>query len=174
MKKKKAIFMDRDGVLNKLIMNDGVGRAPYKVQDLELFPGVIEACQKIKDSDFLGIIVTNQPDVARGWVQKESVEMINNRLRKLLPVDDIRICFHTNFDNCHCRKPKPGMLLEAASKWEIDLSKSFMIGDRYSDIAAGISAGCISILVGTGDTQGKYPNPHYRAASLIECLPIIF
>ncbi|MBC7540215.1 MAG: HAD family hydrolase [Bacteriovorax sp.] len=173
MKKKKAIFLDRDGVINKLIMTNGKGRAPYTLEDFDLFPGVEEACQKIKDSDFLTIVVTNQPDVARGWVERESVELINIKVRELLPIDDIKICFHTNNDNCLCRKPAPGMLLEAALEWDIDLKQSFMIGDRYGDIAAGVSAGCRTVLVGPGDVQGSSPSPDYKVSSLFEGVLII-
>ena len=173
MKNKKAIFLDREGVINKLIMKNGKGRAPYTLEDFELFPGVVEACQKLKDSDYLTIIVTNQPDVARGWVLQESVELINNKVRKLLPIDDIRICFHTNEDNCLCRKPMPGMILDAASVWGINLQESFMIGDRFGDVAAGVSAGCKTILVGEGDTQGTFPTPHYKVDSLLEAVSII-
>jgi D-glycero-D-manno-heptose 1,7-bisphosphate phosphatase len=173
MKQKKAIFLDRDGVINKLIMREGVGRAPYALEDLELIAGALEACQKLKQADFLNIVVTNQPDVARGWVLRENVDLINNKIRELLEIDDIKICFHNNADNCSCRKPAPGMLLEAALEWQIDLAQSFMIGDRYSDIAAGITAGCRTILVGPGDTQGNNPTPNHKVDSLLEAVHII-
>ena len=173
MKKNKAIFLDRDGVINKLVIKDGVGRAPYVLEDLELFSGVIEACQKIKEAGFLTIVVTNQPDVARGWVERKNVELINNRILELLTIDDIKICFHTNQDNCLCRKPMPGMLLEAAEQWQIDLTKSYMIGDRYGDIAAGVIADCKTFLVGPGDHQGMHPDPTYRVSSLIEAVTLI-
>jgi D-glycero-D-manno-heptose 1,7-bisphosphate phosphatase len=173
MTQKKAIFLDRDGVINKLIMREGVGRAPYVLEDLVLIPGAAEACQKLKHADFLNIVVTNQPDVARGWVLRENVDLINNQIRELLEIDDIKICFHNNADNCSCRKPAPGMLLEAALEWKIDLAQSFMIGDRYSDIAAGVSAGCRTILVGPGDTQGIYPTPNHKVDSLLEAVQII-
>lgn len=168
MQKRKAIFMDRDGVINRLIMKDGVGRAPYTLDDFDIFPGVEEACLKSKESQFLNIVVTNQPDVSRGWVSLGSVELINNRVRELLSIDDIKICFHTNSDRCTCRKPMPGMLLEAAEQWNIDLHQSFMIGDRYSDIAAGVAAGCKTVLVGPGDAQGNFPDPTFKASSLLE------
>lgn len=173
MKNKKAIFLDRDGVINKLVMRDGKGRAPYTLEDFDLFPRVEEALKKLKDLNFLTIVVTNQPDVARGWVNRESVELINNKVLELLPIDAIKICFHTNADNCQCRKPMPGMILEAALEWGVDLNQSFMIGDRYSDIAAGVSAGCSTILVGAGDEQGPYPSPDYKVSSLIEGVSII-
>ncbi len=170
---KKAIFLDRDGVLNKLIIRDGKAQAPYTLEEFDLYPGVKEALKFIKDAGYLAIVVTNQPDVARGWVKKESVELVNNKIKELLPVDDIKICFHTNSDNCQCRKPLPGMLTEAAMEWEIDLTESFMIGDRYGDISAGSSAGCKTILIGNGDLQGDHPNPDFKADFLIDAMRFI-
>lgn len=173
MNKNKAIFLDRDGVINKLIIRNGKPQAPYSLEEFNLYPGVSEACFEFKKLNYLIIIVTNQPDVARGWVSIESVVMINNKIKEMLPIDDIKICYHTNNDNCSCRKPMPGMLLEAALEWKIDLTQSFMFGDRYSDISAGIKASCKTILVGAGDNQGDHPDPHYKVASLLDGLSII-
>lgn len=170
---KKAIFLDRDGVINKLITRGGKPQAPYTLEEFSLFPGVEEACLKLKQFDYLTIIVTNQPDVARGWVKSESVELINKRIMELLPIDDIKICFHTNSDNCLCRKPLPGMLIDAALHWGIDLMQSYMIGDRYGDISAGVNAGCKTILVGPGDAQGNHPDPDHVVDSLLEGVAII-
>lgn len=168
--KKSAIFLDRDGVLNKLIMRNGKAQAPYTIDEFELYPGVIEALEIIKAKNYLAIVVTNQPDVSRGWVPLESVELINNKIRELLPIDDIKICFHENHHNCHCRKPLPGMLLDAAKEWNIDLISSFMIGDRFGDIGAGHKAGCKTILIGKGDEQKNFPDPDYRADLLIDAI----
>lgn len=173
MNYKKAIFLDRDGVINKLVTRNGKAQAPYCLDEFALYPGVEEACLKLKNSNYLMIIVTNQPDVARGWVKMESVEIINNRIRELLPIDDIKICFHVNSDKCECRKPMPGMLLVAAKEWGIDLAQSYMVGDRYGDVAAGLQAGCKTILVGPGDLQGEHPNPDYSVDSLLEGAAII-
>ena len=170
---KKAIFLDRDGVINQLIIREGKAQAPYTLEEFALYPGVEEALVIIKASGYLAIIVTNQPDVARGWVKKESVELVNNKIRELLPVDDIKICYHTNSDNCLCRKPMPGMLLEAAREWEIDLKSSFMMGDRYGDISAGVRAGCKTVLIGKGDVQGDHPSPDHKAELLIEAVKFI-
>lgn len=156
-----------------MVIRDGKAQAPYSLDEFALFPGVEEACQRLKEAEFLLIVVTNQPDVARGWTTRESVELINGRIRDLLPIDDIEICFHTNIDQCFCRKPLPGMLLEAAKRWDIDLSRSFMIGDRYGDVSAGLQAGCQTFLVGPGDEQGEHPNPHFRKSSLFECADLI-
>jgi D-glycero-D-manno-heptose 1,7-bisphosphate phosphatase len=163
---KKAIFLDRDGVLNKTIFRDGKPRAPYTLDDFELFEGVKDATQKLKAAGFILIVVTNQPDVARGWVSLESVKLMNHQIQSLLPIDDLKVCFHVEKDQCLCRKPKPGMLLEAASEWSIDLTQSYMIGDRYSDVAAGVSAGCTSILIGDGDERGQFPDAVQKFPSL--------
>lgn len=169
---KKAVFLDRDGVLNKLILRDGKAQAPYSLEEFALFPGVIEALTIIKDAGYLAIVVTNQPDVARGWVKKENVELVNSKIKELLPIDDIRICYHTNSDNCLCRKPLPGMLTEAAELWDIDLKESWMVGDRYGDITAGDKAGCKTVLIGAGDTQGDHSVPDFKAELLIDAVKL--
>lgn len=169
---RKAIFLDRDGVLNKTIFKMGKPRAPYSLQEFELFPGVVEATQKLKQAGFLLIVVTNQPDVARGWVSLESVHAVNGKLKELINFDDIKICFHDSKDACNCRKPKPGMLLESAREHEIDLKNSFMIGDRYSDVEAGLSAGCKTILIGDGDGPSSVL-PHHQRPSLFDATEII-
>jgi D-glycero-D-manno-heptose 1,7-bisphosphate phosphatase len=163
----KAVFLDRDGVLNQTIFRDGKPRAPYTLEDFFLFDGVPEAIDLFRAHEFCLIVVTNQPDVARGWVSREAVDAVNQRLNELLKVDDIKVCFHTEKDNCVCRKPKPGMILEAAGERSIDLTKSFMIGDRYSDVEAGFHAGCKTVLIGPGDVKGSYL-PDYQFNSLIE------
>jgi D-glycero-D-manno-heptose 1,7-bisphosphate phosphatase len=167
---KKAIFLDRDGVINTLIIRGGKAQAPYSLEEFALFPGVEDALKIIKEAGYLAIIVTNQPDVARGWVKKENVELVNNKILELLPIDDIKVCYHTNDDVCDCRKPMPGMLLDAAKTWDIDLKKSFMIGDRYTDVSAGHQAGCKTVLIGVGDEQGPYPDPDYKAMLLIDAI----
>lgn len=164
---RKAVFLDRDGVLNQTIFRNGKPRAPYTLEEFSLFSGVVEGIQLLKEQGYVLIVVTNQPDVARGWVSKEAVDAVNNKLRELIPVDDIKICFHTEKDHCSCRKPQPGMLLEAARERDIDLSQSYMLGDRYSDIEAGIRAGCRTILIGPGDEKGIY-SPDFQLDSLFE------
>lgn len=169
---RKAVFLDRDGVLNQTIFKMGKPRAPYTLEEFSLLPGVFEGIQLLKDQNYLLIVVTNQPDVARGWVTKEAVEMINLHLKKILPVDEIVVCYHTEFDQCFCRKPNPGMLLEAARKWNIDLLESYMVGDRYSDIEAGKKAGCRTILIGEGDAP-KTIQPDYQKVSLLEAARLV-
>jgi D-glycero-D-manno-heptose 1,7-bisphosphate phosphatase len=144
-----AVFLDRDGVLNRCYERGGVTYPPGSVDELEIFPGVVDAARKLDAAGFALVVVTNQPDVARGAQTREAVEAINDRLRAEMPLLDVRVCYHDNGDGCDCRKPKPGMLLEAAARWGIDLGRSFFVGDRWSDVAAGQAAGCRTVLVVT-------------------------
>lgn len=169
---KKAIFLDRDGVLNQTIFRMGKPRAPYELHEFKLCDGVEEGVALLKQSGYLLVVVTNQPDVARGWVSREAVDAVNNKLRDLLPVDDIVACFHTEKDHCECRKPRPGMLLTSAKKFSIDMEKSWMIGDRFSDVEAGVKAGCKTILIGEGDSPGEFL-PDFRKDSLLEAARLI-
>lgn len=148
---KKAVFLDRDGVINKTLLKMGKQRAPYTLEEFAFIEGVEEAVLKLKAHGFTLIVVTNQPDVSRGWVTREAVDLVNDYIQQVLKLDDMVACFHTNDDNCDCRKPKPGMLTSSAAKWQIDLKKSFMVGDRTSDIEAGEQAGCKTVLVGDNE-----------------------
>jgi len=170
---KKAVFLDRDGVLNHTVFKMGKPRAPYTLDEFILIPGVYEGLQLLKEKNYLLIVVTNQPDVARGWVTKEAVEMINQHLKEILPIDEIKVCFHTEFDQCVCRKPNPGMILEAAREWNIKLPESYILGDRYSDIEAGNKAGCRTILIGEGD-EPKTIRPDYQKNSLLDAAHLIY
>jgi D-glycero-D-manno-heptose 1,7-bisphosphate phosphatase len=162
----RAVFLDRDGVLNRPIIRARKPHPPATVGEVEILPGVPEACQKLKAAGFLLIVVTNQPDVARGAQRRETVEEINQLLRRHLPLDDIRVCYHDTPHGCHCRKPAPGLLREAAAAWGIELADSFMVGDRWTDIEAGHRAGCRTILIRDGYGEERKVAPDGRAASL--------
>jgi D-glycero-D-manno-heptose 1,7-bisphosphate phosphatase len=167
---RRAVFLDRDGVLNRTYLyRDGKTHPPANLKDLEILPGAEEACHDLRRAGFLLIVVTNQPDVARGAQVREVVEAINNRLQQNLALDDFRVCYHDNQDKCSCRKPKPGLLLRAGDSWGIDLAQSFMVGDRWTDIEAGRNAGCKTIFIGTVpllDVDRRKPD--FQAASLLE------
>ena len=169
---KKAVFLDRDGVLNQTIWRFGKPRAPYTLDEFTLLPGVKEATELLKQMDFLLIVVTNQPDVARGWVSREAVDAVNQKLLELIRIDSLKACFHTEKDDCLCRKPRPGMLKEAIREWGINPALSFMIGDRSSDVEAGHSAGCRTILIGTSDSSFSVI-PEYECGSLLEAAKFI-
>ena len=142
-----AVFLDRDGVLNRTFVRDGVSHPPDSLDQFELLPGVVAAARQLAAAGFALVVVTNQPDVARGTQTRGRVEEMNDYVRTTLPLLDVVTCYHDSGDGCACRKPKPGMLRDAARRWGLDLSRSFMVGDRWSDVAAGQAAGCISLLV---------------------------
>lgn len=164
-----AVFLDRDGVINKAIIRDQKPYPPSSLEELEIIAGVPEALQLLREAGFLLICITNQPDVARGIQKREVVEKINTFLIKSLRLDEILVCYHDDSDNCYCRKPKPGLLYHAAEKYSIHLPSSFMIGDRWKDIEAGRRAGCITILVDCNYSEPKSMlSPHCRVPSLKE------
>jgi D-glycero-D-manno-heptose 1,7-bisphosphate phosphatase len=147
---RRAVFLDRDGVLNAAVVRGGLPYPPGSVDDIEILPGVAEACTRLREAGFDLVVVTNQPDIARGTRTPETVRRINDALRAALPLDEVVICPHDDADDCGCRKPKPGMLVDAAQRRGIDLSASFMVGDRWRDVEAGIRAGCRTLLIDRG------------------------
>lgn len=142
-----AVFLDRDGVLNEAVVVGGRPFPPDSVADLVLTPGVEDACAALRGAGFLLIMVTNQPDIARRTRDRAVVDAINDELRRRLGLDGVLVCAHDDGDGCGCRKPRPGMILEAAGRWQVPLTESVMVGDRWRDIAAGRSAGCRTVLL---------------------------
>jgi D-sedoheptulose 7-phosphate isomerase len=155
----RAVFLDRDGVLNKAVMKDGKPHPPANAAELELAPEAAKALGDLKARGFKLVVVTNQPDVARGITTREAVEGIHAKLAAALPVDQILVCYHADADNCDCRKPKPGMLLRAARLHNIDLAGSFMVGDRWRDVEAGQNAGCRNIFIDGGYDEREAERP---------------
>lgn len=146
---KKALFIDRDGTISYPVLTDsGIPRSPFLLEEFKLVPRVAEVCQQIRDLGILTILITNQPDVAYGNISKDEWEKIH-AIVKMLPLDDIFICFHKRDEECLCKKPKPGMILEASDKWDIDLGTSFVVGDTDADTGAAKNSGCKSILIDT-------------------------
>jgi D-glycero-D-manno-heptose 1,7-bisphosphate phosphatase len=170
---KRAVFLDRDGVLNRALVREGKPHPPMSVAELEILPGVEQALTSLRASGFLLIVVTNQPDVARGATTKEEVERINAALGAILPIDEFRSCFHDDEAGCDCRKPKPGALLAAAALHDIDLRESYMVGDRWRDTEAGQRAGCKTVLIDYGYKEKQPEAVDYRVKSLSEAAKII-
>lgn len=164
----RAIFLDRDGVLNRAFLRDGKPSPPSGIEELEILPGVPQALERLKRAGFALIVVTNQPDVARGLTTRDAVERIHAQLRLQLPLDDVRVCYHDDPDGCACRKPKPGLLVDAADDLEIALRASYMVGDRWRDIEAGRRAGCRPVLIGHEYEEGREVRPDARVESLAE------
>jgi D-glycero-D-manno-heptose 1,7-bisphosphate phosphatase len=161
-----AVFLDRDGVINKGIVRNGTPHPPDTVDELEILPGVPAALRRLKAAGFALVVVTNQPDVARGRQTVQVVEAIHRALAQQLPIDEFRVCFHDDGDGCECRKPKPGLLTRAPL---YDMARSFMVGDRWRDIEAGRRAGCrAAILIEYGYDEVLSAAPDVRLRSLSE------
>ena len=171
--KHRAVFLDRDGVINRCEVRSGKPYAPRLLEDFRLLPGVKHAVQALKRANFLVIVVTNQPDIGNGLIKGATVEAMHQLLKQRLQVDDIKVCPHRQDESCRCRKPKPGMLLQAARQWKIDLTNSYMVGDRCSDIVAGQSAGCYTIFINRGYREGKCPKPDRMIKSLPAAVRLI-
>jgi D-sedoheptulose 7-phosphate isomerase len=166
---RRAVFLDRDGVINRAFVRDGKPFPPPTPQELEILPGVPEALRELTANGFKLLLVTNQPDVGRGKLSVQTLDAMHEDLRAHLPLDDILVCCHTDQDKCDCRKPMPGMIIEAARKHNIDLAASFMVGDRWRDIDAGYNAGCKTILIDYGYSERPPDHePDLRVGSLRE------
>ena len=174
--RRRAVFLDRDGVINRPLVRDGLPYPPQRWEEFELLPGVAAACADLKQAGYLLIVATNQPDVGRGTLPAEVVNTIHQRMREKLPLDDVLVCFHAGEafgQSCECRKPQPGMLLQAAKNWDIDLAHSFMVGDRWRDIDCGVAAGCRTIFIDWGYAEHLKQQPDFRAADLAGAAQII-
>jgi D-glycero-D-manno-heptose 1,7-bisphosphate phosphatase len=158
--------LDRDGVLNHVVMNQGNPRSPLSLDEFRVVDDAHEALTSLRNAGYALIVVTNQPDVARGLQERSRIDEMHDLLMRALPLDEVRACFHDNDDGCRCRKPAPGMLLDAARDRGIDLSKAFIVGDREKDIQAGRRAGCRTILLRRPYNDGCDAD-HY-AESLME------
>jgi len=169
----RAVFLDRDGVLVRSFIKDGRPHAPTRIEDYELLPGVAAAVSDLRVAGFIVIVVTNQPDVQRGIIDRATVKLMHAKLTEAMPVNVIRVCYHDDSDDCSCRKPKPGMLIEAAEEFGIDLSSSFMVGDRWRDIEAGKAAGCKTLLVKHDYTERKAEGMDFEVADLPEAAAVI-
>jgi D-glycero-D-manno-heptose 1,7-bisphosphate phosphatase len=172
----QAVFLDRDGVINRPLIRAGKPYPPATLDEFEILPGVREACQLLKTLGFLLVVATNQPDVGRGTLAREAVETIHAWMMRQLPIDRVTTCFHGGAaygDPCECRKPQPGMLLQAAEALKIDLAKSFMIGDRWRDVDCGFNAGCKTIFIDWGYQEALKQAPDYRVENLLEAAKLI-
>ena len=170
---KKAVFLDRDGVVNKAKVLHGRPFPPHSLEELFILEGVPEAIKLLQSNGFVVVVVTNQPDVARGIVEREKIESINHEISRRTGVSNFYTCFHDDLDDCFCRKPKPGLLVEAARDHSLDLKSSFMIGDRWRDVSAGQSVGCESFFIDYGYLEKSPTLPFRRVLSLLEAVHLI-
>jgi D-glycero-D-manno-heptose 1,7-bisphosphate phosphatase len=164
----RAVFVDRDGVINRSVVRNGKPYPPNCLAEFEMLPGVPDAVRALREAGYRVIVTTNQPDVGAGRQTQQEVERIHAHVREALQVDDIRVCYHTDADACGCRKPKPGMLIEAARDWDIDLAASVMVGDRWRDVDAGKAAGCRTVLIESGYDERAAEGYDAAVPSLLE------
>jgi len=173
--RKRAVFLDRDGVINRALERDGRPYPPGSREEFEILPEVPGACARLKAAGYLLVVATNQPDVGRGTLSREIVEDLHRLLLERVPIDRVEVCYHPGHgqSDCDCRKPKPGMLRSAAAQLGINLEKSWMVGDRWRDIDCGYAAGCRTILIDRGYAEELRKAPHFRVRDLAEAAEII-
>jgi len=174
-KRARAVFLDRDGVINRALERESKPFPPRNLSEFEILPEVPEACARLKAAGFLLVVATNQPDVGRGTLEKTVVEQIHTYMVSRLPIDRVEACFHPGqgASECDCRKPKPGMLQRAAKELGIDLANSWMVGDRWRDVDCGHAAGCRTIFVDRGYAEELKQMPDFRVKNLLEAAEII-
>jgi D-glycero-D-manno-heptose 1,7-bisphosphate phosphatase len=163
-----AVFLDRDGVLNRAIIREGRPFPPATLEEFEILPEVPEACKVLRKAGFVLLVVTNQPDIARGVLDRAVVDELHEFVLRNLPVDRVYICPHDDADGCECRKPGPGMLLKAADELGLDLEGSFMVGDRWRDVEAGRRAGCRTVFIDRGYLEPTPTDPDATVRDLGE------
>jgi D-glycero-D-manno-heptose 1,7-bisphosphate phosphatase len=165
---RQAVFLDRDGVLNRAEVRDGKPYPPRNPADFVILPEVPEACALLKRSGFLLVVATNQPDVGRGTQTSEAVEAMHRTLLQKLAIDRIEVCYDAGDAHSLYRKPAPGMLRRVAADWALDLRACFMVGDRWRDVDCGRAAGCRTVFIDRGYQEALRSQPNHRASNLME------
>jgi D-glycero-D-manno-heptose 1,7-bisphosphate phosphatase len=165
----RAVFLDRDGVLNALVMREGLAVSPRAMEDFAIVPDARASVARLKDAGFRVFVITNQPDIARGSMPNAVLEEMSRVLRAEVPLDDIAVCTHDDGDGCDCRKPRAGMLHTLAERWQVDLGRSVVVGDSWRDMQAGRAANCKTVMVGEATDEAA----DYRAASLEDAVDLI-
>ncbi len=171
--KNKAVLLDRDGVINQSIVKNGKPYPPATMEEFQFTTGVQETLAILKKANYILIVFTNQPDVARKTQTQQQVETFHQHIQSVLPIDKIYTCFHDNTDQCECRKPKPGMLYQAQQEWDIDFSQSYVVGDRWRDIDAGNAVGCRTIWIDYGYDEALHSPPDFTVKAVSEISKII-
>jgi D-glycero-D-manno-heptose 1,7-bisphosphate phosphatase len=168
-----AVFLDRDGVIVIPEFRDRRSFAPRRLEDFKLYPDAAASLQRLKQAGFLLAVITNQPDVGNGLITRSEAEAMHDIMRRQLPIDAIKACYHRQDEHCDCRKPKPGMILEAAKEPAVRLERSFMVGDRGSDVAAGRAAGCATVFIDLGYAEPAPDHPDFVVTSIREAADVI-
>jgi D-glycero-D-manno-heptose 1,7-bisphosphate phosphatase len=172
---RRAVFLDRDGVINQVLLREGKPYPPGGLEEFIIFPEVAEACARLKAAGYRLVVTTNQPDVGRGTMARATVEAIHAEMCRRLPIDRVEVCFHPGkgLSDCACRKPKPGMLVQGAQALGVDLKRSWMVGDRWRDIDCGYAAGCRTVFIDRGYSEQLKQPPHFTVKNLLEAAEVI-
>ena len=168
-----AVYLDRDGVINRPIIRDGKPYPPRTMSEFEIMPGVASALERLKSAGFINVVVTNQPDIATKRTTLEFVDSIHNIMRATLAIDSIFVCYCLEGPSCDCYKPKPGLLNKAAKELKIDQKRSFMVGDRWRDVGAGKSVGCTTLFIDYGYEETMPYPPDYVVRDLPDAADLI-
>lgn len=170
-----AVFLDRDGTLNVQVIRGGKPYAPDRVDDFRLFEDAPAACRALKAAGFALVVATNQPDVGRGLLDQRVVEAMHERLRAWIPeIDRIEVCYDPGQGApSRRRKPEPGMLLDAAAALNLDLTRSWMVGDRWRDVACGLRAGVRTVFIDFGYDEKREPSADFTVHALREAAEVI-
>jgi D-glycero-D-manno-heptose 1,7-bisphosphate phosphatase len=165
-----AAFLDRDGVLNASVIKEGKPYPPGSISEVEILPGVLEAINLLIQNHYLPVVITNQPDVSRGMSDLQQIQLINNYIGRMIGVSDFYVCPHDDVDQCACRKPKPGLIEVSTKELGIDLSESFLVGDRWRDIEAGHAMGLHSFFIDYSYDEIRPSRPYTQVSSLLEAV----
>jgi D-glycero-D-manno-heptose 1,7-bisphosphate phosphatase len=158
---RSAVFLDRDGVINQAIVKKGRPFPPRTIEEFALLPDVSSAIATLRECGLIVVVVTNQPDISSGLISLDFVNQVHNEIKRLTGIEEFYVCPHLDFDDCDCRKPKPGLLHKAAKDLDLDLKSSYMVGDRWKDIQAGNLAECQSFFIDYSYNE-KTPNPPFH------------
>jgi D-glycero-D-manno-heptose 1,7-bisphosphate phosphatase len=174
---RRAVFLDRDGVLNRPIVRNGRPYPPTRLEEFQLYEDAQDGCARLKAAQFLLVVITNQPDVGRGKQTTTIVESMHKQLRGALPqIDHIEVCYHAGSsygEPCHCRKPRPGMIERAVSILNINLKGSYVVGDRWRDVDCAHAANCPAVFLDRGYDEALHEVPDFKAASFAEAVDVL-
>ena len=173
----RGVFLDRDGVINRVVVRNGMPHPPYQIGEFELYADVPEGCARLKAANFLLVVITNQPDVGRGIQSREAVEAMNLKMQSALPLlDRVETCYHAGEhygQPCSCRKPRPGLILRAAADLKIDPRRSYVIGDRWRDVDCARAAGCRAILINRGYKEPLRQAPDFTVSNFNDAVSAV-
>jgi D-glycero-D-manno-heptose 1,7-bisphosphate phosphatase len=167
----RAVFLDRDGVVNSLVLRGGRPVSPRLLSDFRLEARVHGPLERLRDSGYRLFVVSNQPDIARGLLSPQVLTRMNEQVISQLPIERVVVCPHDDYDECRCRKPRPGMIERLAAETEIQLNRSFVVGDSWRDIQAARASGCVGIILDR--YYNRNDDADYRVGNLAEAARLI-